>query len=396
MPAMQIPSVFAPLFEPARFKVFYGGRGSAKSVSFARALLTIASNKKTKILCGREFQNSISDSVHSLLKEQAQVIGLSHLFKFTNTSITGINGSEFIFKGLRHNIESIKSIPDIDILWIEEGDSTSKSSLNVIIPTIRKEDSEIWISYNPKNEDDPVYEKFVKNSPPPDSIVKKVNWYDNPFFPKVLKREMEHDYEIDPELAEHVWGGECRSHSDAQIFKGKWKVKAFEIDPSWDGPYFGADWGFSVDPTTIVKLYLDMKNSRIMVRNSKGGPKIDMPDIPKLFDQIPESRNFKIRGDNSRPETISYVAQKGFNIEAALKWPGSVEDGIEWLKGFTFVVHPECSGYANELKNYCYKVDRLTGDVTNKIVDLHNHYMDATRYALQPMIKSKTSILDNL
>ncbi len=388
---IDLPLYAENIFLPKRYKVFYGGRGSSKSYTIARALLTIGTKEKIRSLCAREFQNSITESVHKLLCDQIEVLKLSGFYDITNNSIIGKNGSEFIFKGVRHNINSIKSMVGITHLWLEEAQTISKTSWDVLIPTIREKGSEIWVSFNPDKEDDPTYKMFIdKNGNPldrDDALIIKVNWQDNPWFPDVLELEKNHLYRVNPDLADHVWGGACRSHSDAQIFKNKWEVRYFEPESHWDGPYFGADWGFSVDPTVLVKLYIDQVKREILIRVAKFGHHIELDDIPDMFDRVNEARGYKIRADCARPETISYVSRSGFDIEAAEKWTGSVEDGIEWLKSFDrIVIHPENTEMITEAKNYSYKVDRLTQDVLTDIVDAYNHGWDGIRYACQPMI----------
>lgn len=404
----QLPAYAEPLFNPFRYKVLYGGRGSAKSYSIARALLIRGVQSKRKILCAREFQNSISDSVLSLLEEQAGVMGLAHLYDFKRDAIYGPHGTEFLFKGIRQNINSIKSIPGITDCWVEEAQTISQHSLDVLIPTVRDDGSEFFFSYNPENEDDPVHKKFVIEKPPENSFIAKVNWDQNPWFPEVLRIEKDHQYETNPELAQHIWEGECRSHSDAQIFKGKYRLDTFEVQKHWEGPYFGADWGFSKDPTTLVEIYIDRVERNIYVRRDVGSDTMmeetrkknpnavfDIELIPTLFDKIPGSRLRMIRADCSRPETVNFVGKKGFQIIGAKKWSGSVEDGIEFIKSFRqVIIHPDAKGTYQEFKNYSYKVDRLTQDVTSDIIDAWNHRIDAIRYALEPMITNKASLLE--
>lgn len=407
---VKIPRFAIPLYNGGyRYNVLYGGRGSGKSYSVADCLLVKGKSKYCKILCAREFQNSISDSVLSLLEQRANEIGLQDEYEFKRDSIIGKRtGTEFLFKGVRHNIQSIKSIPGITDLWIEEAQTVSKVSWDVLIPTIREEGSQIYVTYNPDNEDDPTHQKFIMQEPPANSYIQKVNWYDNPWFPSVLASEKDHQYEVDPELAAHIWEGECRSHSDAQIFKGKFQVDIFSINPSWEGPYYGADWGFSKDPTVLVQLYIDRENGNLIVSNEASSRPMmeekkkinskaifDLTLIPHLFDKIPGSRHRNIRSDSSRPETINYVAQQGFMIQGAEKWQGSVEDGIEFIKSFRkVIIHANCKETAKEFKNYSYKVDKLTSDVTTDIVDDWNHSIDAIRYALEPMIKREASMFD--
>lgn len=212
-----MPDVFRPLLEDkSRYKVFYGGRGGGKSVAFADALLIIGAQRKIRVLCTRELQKSISDSVLKLLKDRAVAIGLQAKYEISEGFIRGKNGTEFIFKGLRANATEIKSTEGIDYCWVEEAQSISDASLDILLPTIRKEGSEVWFSFNPLLQTDPVYKRFIVNKPS-DSIIVKVNWYDNPYFPDVLRIEME-NMKADPEKFRHVWEGECLSQGSDRIF----------------------------------------------------------------------------------------------------------------------------------------------------------------------------------
>lgn len=400
--SIQLPPYAEKLFDPYRYKVLHGGRGSGKSYTVARTLLIRAAASKRRVLCAREFQNSITESVHKLLSDQAEELGLQNFFHIGNHSIVGENGSDFIFRGVRMNVNSIKSMVGLTDLWLEEAHTISQMSWDVLIPTIREPGSEIWVTFNPDQEDDPTYKMFLDKEGNPierdDALVLKVNWQDNPWFPDVLEKEKNHLFKVNPDLAMHVWEGQIRKNSDSQIFRHKWEVRDFPIQKRYDGPYFGADWGFSTDPTTLVKLYIDPYEREILIRNAKFGYHVELDDIPAMFDSVPESRDRLIRADNSRPETISYIGRQGFAIEGAEKWTGSVEDGIEWLKSFNkIVIHPECEEMITEAKNYSFKTDRLTGDVLTDIVDAYNHGWDAVRYACQPMISAgNLGILDVL
>lgn len=194
----------ATLFEPHRYKVYHGGRGGAKSQSIARALLIQGYSEKHKILCAREIQKSIQDSVHSLLKEQIAEIGLESFYEVQKSTIIGKNGTEFLFAGLRSNIANVKSIPNITRAWIEEAQSASVSNIKTLALTVRAKDSEIWLSFNPELEDDPIYQDYVLY-PPDDAIVVKIDYDDNPFFPEVLRKEMESDKKRNYENYLHVW-----------------------------------------------------------------------------------------------------------------------------------------------------------------------------------------------
>ena len=204
---IQIPKAFSGLFQPKRYKIFYGGRGGAKSHNFGRALLVMAMQKPLRILCARELQNSIGDSVHKLLSDLIAQYDLHRFYEVQKAIIKGANGSEFIFKGLKYNANEIKSTEGIDIAWVEEAEKVSDASWEMLIPTVRKPDSEIWISFNTKNITDPTYQRFVAKSTP-DMLVKKVSWRDNPFFPAVLDSERKRLEVQDPTAYAHIWEGE--------------------------------------------------------------------------------------------------------------------------------------------------------------------------------------------
>ena len=214
----QFPEKLQCLFQPARYKVLYGGRGGAKSWGVARALLILAAQKPLRVLCAREVQKSIADSVHKLLSDQIKDLGLSDLYEVQETVIKGLNGSEFLFAGLRqHDISKIKSFEGADICWVEEGQTVSDKSWNVLIPTIRKPASEIWVTFNPELDTDATYVRFVAK-PPPGAVVVKIGWQDNPWFPKELEDERQHLQAVDPEAYRTVWEGECRAAVQGAIY----------------------------------------------------------------------------------------------------------------------------------------------------------------------------------
>ena len=346
----------------------------------------MALQKSIRILCTRELQKSIADSVHKLLCDLIIKYGLEEAFTITHTSIKSDSGSEFIFAGLRSNISEIKSMEGIDICWVEEAQAVSEESWKILIPTIRKENSEIWISFNPDSIDDPTFKRFVLN-PPPGSVVQKINYNQNPFFPETLRREMEWDRKVDYEKYLWVWEGEPRAMTDAQVFKGKYKVDVFDT-PTDAVFYYGADWGFAQDPTVLVRCFI--KDNCLYIDHEAYGVGVDIDDTPALFRTVPGAEQWIITADSARPETISYMRKQGFNIRPAEKGKGSVEDGIAFMRSFdVIVVHERCKHTAQELKLYSYKVDRLTGDVLPVLVDAHNHSIDATRYGLEKLIKPK-------
>lgn len=379
--------------EKARYKVAYGGRGSGKSWTVARCLILLALQSKVRVLCTRQLQTSIRDSVHKLLSDSISLLNLDQYFDITRDSIRCHNGSEFIFKGIQNNVNEIKSIEGIDYCWVEEAQSVSEESWSILIPTIRKEDSEIWVTFNPDRDEDATYQRFIKN-PPPESIVQLVNYYDNAWFPLVLRKEMEYDKEVDFGKYEHVWLGKTVIDTDLQIYHGKFELKDFAT-PDDAVFYYGADWGFAKDPTAIVRCFIH--DQCLYIDYESGGVEVEFEDLPALFDVIPGIRKWEIRADNARPETISYMSRQQFNIKACPKWKGSVEDGIEYIRSFRKIyVHPRCKHTYEEFKFYSYKQDKNTGDVLPIVVDKNNHYMDALRYALNPYIQKNVSILEIL
>lgn len=209
LPVLEFPEKLQCLFRPARFKVAHGGRGSAKSWSFARALLALGAQRKLRILCTREVQKSIKDSVHKLLSDQIEAIGLGWFYNVLATEIRGANGTEFIFTGLSdQTAESIKSYEGVDIVWVEEAKNVSKRSWGILIPTIRKDGSEIWVSFNPELETDETYSRFVLN-PPDNAVVVQINYSDNPWFPQVLEQERLDCLKRDPKGYAQIWEGKC-------------------------------------------------------------------------------------------------------------------------------------------------------------------------------------------
>ena len=380
---VDFPAPFQPLFQPHRYKVYYGGRGSGKSMSFARALLILGATRPLTVLCTREIQTSINDSVHRLLREQADALGLGGFYTVTKSAIYGQNGTEFTFKGLRFNSREIKSTEGVDICWVEEAQAVSADSWDVLIPTIRKPGSEIWISFNPLDETDPTFQRFVLN-PPDNAYVRKVNYDENPYFPEVLANEMEWLKKRDYQSYLHIWEGEVRKHSNALVFAGYFTVEDFET-PRDARFYHGIDLGFAQDPSTLVRCFIDGK--KLYIDREAWGFSVEIDELPQLFDSVETARKWPLYADCSRPETISYVRRQGFNIKPCKKWQGSIEDGIDFLKTFEIIIHPRCKHIIDEFNHYSYKVDKQTGDILPIIVDAWNHGIDSLRYSLTGIIK---------
>lgn len=214
-----VPRAFEELFQPHRYKAFYGGRGSAKSHSFATALVTMAVRKPLRIVCAREIQNSLRDSVKQLIEDKIETLGVADFFDRQAKVTIGANGSQFSYVGLWRNPDALKSLEGADIFWGEEASAFSERSLKIIRPTMRKPGSEMWWSWNPEFEHDAVDRFFRGGKAPPDALIREVSWRDNPFFEETpLKAELEHDYATDPAKAEHVWGGAYVSAVDGAYY----------------------------------------------------------------------------------------------------------------------------------------------------------------------------------
>lgn len=245
----------AVLFSPSRYKIFYGGRGGAKSVSIARALLVLGYSEKHKILCAREIQKSIQDSVHSLLKEQIEELGLTSFYEVQKSTILGKNGTEFLFAGLRSNIANIKSIPNITRAWVEEAQSASATNIKTLALTVRAPDSEVWLSFNPDLEDDPVYQEYVV-TPPDDAKVVKINYTDNPFFPEVLRKEMESDKRKNYETYKHIWEGYPKQSVEGAVFSEELRLAAeqsrFTVVPVQAGVPVQTFWDLGQSDNTAI------------------------------------------------------------------------------------------------------------------------------------------------
>lgn len=389
MKKIKFPTWAKDLFRPNRYKVLYGGRGSGKSYAVADALLLAGYHRPCRILCAREFQNSLSESVLFLLAERIAALGLESFYEVQRETILGKNGTSFIFKGVRNNVQSIKSMAGITHLWLEEAQTVSKSSWDVLIPTIREPGSEIWVTFNPYRRDDPTYAMFV-NEPPDGAFVKKVNWRDNPHWPETLEVERKRLLAKDPNLYAHVYEGECLEITEAQVFNGCFEVAEFEPTKHWDGPYIGVDWGFSQDPTAAVKLWVH--DRKLYVEHELYRPRLELDDTaPALLATIPDIATHAVRCDNARPESISYIKRNGIpRAIACEKGKGSVEDGVSFIKSFDrVIIHPRCPNTFNEFRLYSYKVDRLSGDILPVLLDENNHAIDAIRYALEPIMKSR-------
>lgn len=343
-----------------------------------------------RILCAREFQVSIAESFHAELKAAIESRDwLANHYEIGKDFLRGKNGTEFIFRGIRRNEQSIKSLAKIDLTILEEAEDIPETSWLALEATVfRQPKSELWAIWNPRAERSPVDNRFRRN-PPQSALIAEINWQDNPFFPSGLhelrKREQER---LDPATYAHVWEGAYLTNSDAQVFANKVTIAEFEPRDFWDGPYFGIDFGFAQDPTTAVQCHI--AGDCLYIRKEAGKIGLELDHTAEYISRtIPDLPRHTVRADSARPESISYLARHGLpNITGVEKWQGSVEDGIAFMRSFKqIIVHPDCRATANEFRLYSYKVDRYTSDVLPQIIDAHNHYIDAIRYALAPLIR---------
>lgn len=386
--SVQLPEAFRFLWatqaddgKPVRTRAAFGGRGSAKSHSFALALILKAAERKLRVGCYREVQRSIRDSVKRLLDDKIGAAGLKDFYQSTDAEIRGANGSLFIFNGLRTNPDAVKSTEGLDIAAVFEANKVSQRSWDLLIPTVRAPGSEIWAEWNPEFPTDPVDVLFrSEGGAPPGSIVRRVNWNDNPFFPDVLRQEMEWAKARDPDKYAHIWLGEYQRNSETRVFRN-WSVEEFER-PAGTVYRLGADWGYAIDPSVLVRCSID--GNRLYVDHEAYMIGCEITQLPDLFDRVPESRKWFITADSARPETISHMRKHGYpKINPAIKGARSLEEGVAFLQAFDIIVHPRCTHVIDELTLYSYKTDPLTGAVLPLLEDKHNHCIDSLRYACE-------------
>lgn len=373
---------FKPLLSPSRYKGAYGGRGGAKSHFFAENLIAkCILNEGTRWACIREVQKSLDQSVKRLLEDKIQTLNVGHLFNIKAFEIGTPGGGVIIFQGMQnHTAESIKSLEGFDGAWVEEAQSLSQRSLDLLRPTIRKEGSELWFSWNPNMSSDPVDVLLRGESPPPDSIVISVSYKDNPWLPDVLMGEIEYDRQRDPDKFAHIWLGGYQRNSESRVFRN-WQIEDF-TRPIGTIYRLGADWGFASDPSVLIRCSID--GNRLYIDYEAYSIGCEIVNLPELFMSIPEAEKWPITADSARPETISHMQKHGFpKIRSAIKGAKSIEDGIEWLKSFDIIVHPRCTHAIDELTLYSYEVDNMTNEILPKLADKNNHVIDALRYACE-------------
>lgn len=398
---IEIPPKLIPAFEGNyRYRCSHGGRGSAKTRTFAlmtaiRGYMAAMNGQSGVILCAREYMNSLEESSMEEVKQAIRSVPWLNDFyelgeKYIRTKCRSVS---YVFAGLRHNLDSIKSKARILIAWVDEAESVSEIAWTKLTPTVREAGSEIWVTWNPERDGSATDKRFRKN-PPDNAVVVEMNYGDNPWFPSVLEEERLSDQErLDSATYAWIWEGAYLENSDKQVLANKYVVKSFP-DDLWqkaDRLLFGADFGFAKDPNTLLRQFI--LNDCLYIEYEAYGVGVELDHMPAFYDKIPESRKWPIKADSARPETISYLKRQGFNISAAKKWQGSVEDGITHLRGFKqIIIHPRCKETAKEARLYSYKTDRITGEVLPIIEDKNNHCWDAVRYGLDGYITQKSNI----
>lgn len=377
-----------------RYLVLYGGRGGGKSESVARALITLSLQKKIRILCAREYQTSIRDSVHKILKDIIDKYELKSYFHITEASIKSAKGSEFIFKGIANDPDQIKSLQGVDVCWVEESQRVSNRSLDCLIPTIRNKGAKIIFTFNPALEDDPVYDRFIKHKNE-NVLAIKINYNDNPWIKDTaLIDDIKRDKTYFPEKYNNIWLGETIKINDALVFAGHYIIEPFkEPDPRFifeNRFFYGIDFGFKPDPIAFVRCFIEQ--DRLFIDYEAGGTNISLDNIEiDVLEKIPLSKEKLIFGDCASPHSIDFIRRRGYNIEPAKKGADSIKAGIDYIKNFKkIVIHPRCENVIDNFKTYSHKIDKVSDKILPEIADKNNDYIDAIRYALNDYIFSNS------
>ncbi len=387
----EFPAKLRFLFEPHRYKCAYGGRGGAKSWGFARALLIQGAEKPLRILCTREVQKSIKDSVHSLLSDQIQALGLGGFYDILETEIRGKNGTTFLFAGLAsHTVESVKSFEGVDRCWVEEARAVSKRSWDILTPTIRKPGSEIWVTFNPELDTDEAYIRFVVNQPT-DCVTVKIGWQDNPWFPAVLDQERLDCKRLNPKDYPNIWEGECKAAVDGAIYADE-IGKAIEQGRICPVPY---------DPALKVHVIWDLgwNDSMFLILAQKHLSTLRVieaiEDDHKTYDWFSaELKNRRLNwgncwlphdGFHASPEsgrTPKMILQSlGWTVRQIPNQP--IETGIKTARmgfGQVFFDKLKADRLVQCLKRYRRNIPTTTGEPASPVHDEYSHGADAFRY----------------
>jgi len=370
--------------------IMEGGRGGAKSEALSALGVLESFIDDGVILCCREIQKSIADSLYATIVSTIYKYELQSYFKIIQGEITNnLTGARFIFAGLKSNITSIKSINKLRVVLVDEAENVTDNSWSYLRPTPRYGQVRFYVVFNPRFEQDATWQQFIINKDDRTLHI-TINWHDNPWFPDALERQRQRDLKGDAGRYAWIWEGQFLKISDNSILAKKLKVLDFEITKEFGTPYIGIDWGFSVDPTAIIECY--HYNDCLYITNAAAKVGLELDDTAKyLINNAPNVLKYTSRADSARPETISKVKKEIPLITACNKWKGSVEDGVVFLQSFNAIyIHPNAEACYGELSAYSYKTDD-SGEPTTIIQDADNHYADALRYAIEPIIKHQST-----
>lgn len=400
---IEFPKKLQLLFQPKRYKVLFGGRGGAKSWGVSRALIILAASRPMRVLCAREVQKSMRDSVHRLLKDQIEAMGYSGFYQTLESEIRGNNGSLFLFTGLQsHTVDSIKSFEGVDVVWVEEGQGVSAKSWDTLIPTIRKDGSEIWVTMNPDMDTDDTYQRFIA-TPSDDTWACEVNWRDNPWFPLVLEQEREKaERSMLREDYEHIWEGKPRRVADGAIYR--YEIESLYLDARVrDVPY---------DPLLPVHTVWDLgwNDAMTIILAQRGPTEVRIigyiEDSNRTLDwYVAElsKRQYRWGNDYIPHDGRTRNFQTGKSTEELLRAMGrnpivlaqtSVEEGIKAAR----MVFPRCYFDKNKtarllecLKRYRRDTHQKTNEPTTPLHDEFSHGADAFRYLGQSAERMATT-----
>lgn len=397
------PAKLGFLFSPHRYKVLYGGRGGAKSWGIARALLILGAQKPLRILCAREIQRSISESVHQLLRDQIAALGLGSLYSVFNSEIRGANGTQFLFAGLKHNVDNIKSKEGLDIVWVEEAQAVSKASWDTLIPTIRKDGSEIWISFNPLLETDETYQRFVA-SPPAAARVEKIGWQDNPWFPEVLAAERDDLKARDPDAYLNVWEGHCRQTLEGAVYANELR-RAQEAGRIARVPYTPGHpvhtfWDLGWADRTAIWFAQAIGHEYRFIRYHEGSQRPiesylqEIQGFGYVFgtDHLPHDARAKQLGTGRSIEELMRGAGRKVRIVPNIGLEAGI-NAARTLFDLCWFDEQACADGLSALRHYQYEPDPDKG--TFKPKPLHNwasHGADAFRYAAVMLREDKKPV----
>lgn len=388
---IEFPEKLQCLFRPGRYKILYGGRGGAKSWGVARALLMQGAAEKRRIVCAREIQKSIKDSVHALLVDQMSALGLSHFYDPLKTEILGQNGTNFIFAGLRHNIDNVKSLEGADDVWVEEAQTVSKASWEKLIPTVRKPGSRIIVTFNPELDTDETYVRFIKNTPPNAEVV-KINWQDNPWFPEELRIEAEHLRSTDPDAYLNIYEGHCKQVLDGAIYAKEIRA-ATEEDRITKVPYelskpVHTFWDLGrADRTSIWFGQIVGFEFRVIDFYENSGEALGhylkaLQAKPYVYgdDWLPHDAENELLASERTIAQQMRAAGRKVRIVPKVK----VADGINAARTLfpnVWFDADKCADGLNHLRRYRYDVDPDTGQYSKEpLHDDASHAADAFRY----------------